>query len=178
MAGMRLAEWIRNTKLGQRWPGKEKRWNMAKLSLAAGECVTYLRERLAEHKRSPIQAISDGLVVDALALLAEQNDGVRAALKRPIPASVLPAGNGKGNGNKHLGRPVVRAPRRQNVGKWIKRHRERLGFNIKEFADLVGVHPTQMGHWERGTRIPLGRNVQKIKETLVGKVPPATPVRE
>lgn len=52
------------------------------------------------------------------------------------------------------------------VADLIGRHLVRTGLTDSEFADLVGVHQTQISRWRRGVGVPRSSQISELAEAL------------
>ncbi len=52
------------------------------------------------------------------------------------------------------------------LGAYILEQRRRLDLTQQQLADRVGVHQTRVSHWERGSRMPTGDQLQALGEVF------------
>lgn len=52
------------------------------------------------------------------------------------------------------------------LGERIRKIRESKGFSQKEISEKIGCSYQQLAQWEKGTRNPTYRNIEKIADAL------------
>lgn len=56
--------------------------------------------------------------------------------------------------------------RMDSIGELLKRERKKSGLTQAQLAELLGVHRTLIGQYERGVRVPKAGTIQRIANAL------------
>jgi transcriptional regulator with XRE-family HTH domain len=67
------------------------------------------------------------------------------------------------------------SPSGASLGERLKAYRRHAGISRQQFARLLGVDPSTLSRWERGTRQPGRKHLERVEAFLASRPPEAYP---